>query len=141
MSSDPNCVFCKIVGGQIPSIKLYEDTDTLSFMDINPLNPGHCLAIPKVHFPDVFSIDAVTIAKTATTARRIARAVQAALSPPGLNLVQSNGPAAAQSVLHFHFHILPRRDSDVAALNWAPKPGKMDEIKAVAEKIRAKLEP
>jgi len=140
MSSDPNCIFCKIVAGQIPSIKLHEDADTLAFMDINPLNPGHCLAIPKGHFADVFSIDAATMAKTATTARRLARAVNAALAPPGLNLVQANGPAAAQSVLHFHFHILPRSESDVAALNWAPKPGNRDEIAAIAERIRAKLE-
>ena len=103
-----DCIFCKIIAGEIPSMKLWEDERTLSFMDINPAAPGHCLAIPKVHASNVFELDPAALAHTAQTAQRVARAVDAALGPDGINLIQANGKGAAQSVLHFHFHIMPR---------------------------------
>ena len=136
---DPNCVFCKIVAGTIPSFKVHEDEATLAFMDINPVHEGHCLIIPKVHYPTVFEVPADALAAVSLAAARVAKAVNAAVRPDGLNLVQSNGPGAAQSVPHFHFHILPRRMNDGLLLNWPLTPGEMKRIGEWAERIRALL--
>ena len=139
MATDPNCIFCKIIAGEIPCFKLAEDDDTLAFMDINPANEGHALAIAKGHWENVFEIPADAIAATARTAQAVARAVQAALAPDGINLVQANGPGALQSVQHFHIHILPRRTGDDLKLNWGHTPGDMDAVTAAYEKVRAKI--
>ena len=116
MSSDPDCIFCEIIAGEIPCFKIYEDDDTLAFMDINPANEGHALVIPKEHAENVHSVSDDAIAATVITAKKVAAAVDKTLNPQGLNLLQCNGPAAAQSVLHFHMHVLPRwaGDDDVA---------------------------
>src|ERR1051326_8312427 len=105
MASDPNCIFCKIVKGEIPSFKLYEDEATLAFMDINPVHDGHCLVIPKAHHPTVFETPADIVAAVARASAKVAGAVDKAVRPDGLNLLQANGPGAAQSVSHFHVHI------------------------------------
>ncbi len=137
--TDPDCLFCKIIAGEIPSFKLCEDAETLAFMDINPFNPGHCLAVPKAHVADLFTIPPDLIAATARTAATLARAVDRALRPDGLNLIQANRAAAGQTVFHFHFHIFPRRSGDEASLEWGHKPGDMDEIRQLAEKIIAEI--
>lgn len=139
MAADPECIFCKIVAGEIPSFKLYEDTDTFAFMDINPVHDGHCLVIPKAHAATVFEIAPGDFAATARTTAKVANAVNAAVQPDGLNLIQSNGPGAAQSVAHFHIHVLPRRMNDGLLVNWELKPGDRDRIAAVAERIRKSL--
>ncbi|MGO8917698.1 MAG: HIT family protein [Stellaceae bacterium] len=139
MTTDPDCIFCRIVAGTIPCFKLYEDGETLAFMDINPVHDGHCLVIPKAHYPTVFDLPAEAFAAAGRTAIRIATAVNAALAPDGLNLLQANGPGAAQSVPHFHLHILPRRMNDALAVNWALKPGEPARIAEIAERIRARL--
>ena len=139
MTRDPACIFCKIVAGEIPSFKLYEDGETLAFMDINPVHDGHCLVIPKEHFPTVFDVAPDAFAAAARTAIKVARAVNEATKPDGLNLVQSNGPGAAQSVQHFHLHVLPRRMRDGLAINWELNPGDRVRIAEVAERIRAAL--
>jgi len=139
MTRDPACIFCRIVAGEIPALKLHEDARSLAFMDINPANPGHCLAIPRAHAADVYAIDPEDLAATAATAQRLARAVREVLAPDGLNLVQANGPGAAQSVQHFHFHILPRRRGDGLALNWVPSPGVRAELERIAGLVRARL--
>jgi len=139
MSSDPDCIFCKIIAGEIPCFKLHENDDTLAFMDINPANEGHALIIPKEHSVDVHAVSDSAISATIITAKRIAAAVDKTLSPDGINLIQCNGPAAAQSVLHFHMHVLPRRDGDELKLNWGLAPGDMDAIGQLAERIRANL--
>ena len=139
MKSDPNCIFCKIVGGGIPCFKLHEDDRTLAFMDINPANPGHALVISKAHHVDLFAMPEALLAACAATAKWVASAVQLTLAPDGLNLVQANGPAAAQSVPHFHIHVLPRRQGDELYLNWGLEPGDMDEIAALADRIKANL--
>lgn len=138
-STSPDCVFCKIVAGEIPCFKLYEDNETLAFMDINPVHDGHCLVIPKAHHATVFVLPAACFAAVGATAIRIANAVNVALSPDGVNLLQANGPGAAQSVAHFHLHILPRRMNDGLAVNWTPKPGDRARIAEIAERIRARL--
>ncbi|NIM29397.1 MAG: HIT domain-containing protein [Gammaproteobacteria bacterium] len=134
-----DCIFCKIIAGEIPCFKLHEDDETLAFMDINPANEGHALVIPKEHSTDVHAISESAIAATVLTAKKIASAIQETLGPDGINLVQCNGPGAAQSVLHFHMHVLPRREGDELKLNWGLKPGDMDAIGALAERVRAKL--
>ena len=139
MSRDPNCIFCKIVAGEIPCFKLTEDDETLAFMDINPVHDGHALIIPKAHYPTVFDTPPEAIAAAALTTRRIAQAVRAAVQPDGINLMQANGPGAGQSVGHFHFHVLPRRNGDGLLVNWTPKPGDHARIAEVAERIRRHL--
>src|SRR2546422_4719177 len=104
MASDPDCIFCKIVKGEVPCFKLFEDAETLAFMDINPVHDGHSLVIPKAHYPTVFAIAPEAIAAVARTTAKVAQAIDAALKPDGLNLIQANGEGAGQSVAHFHFH-------------------------------------
>lgn len=139
MNTDPDCIFCRIVAGEIPSFKLLEDDRVLSFMDINPANEGHCLVIPKAHTPNLFESDDGSIAAVATACRRVADAVRRTLDPPGINLMQANGPAAGQSVFHLHFHVIPRRAGDGLLFNWEPQPGDLDAIGRLAERIRANL--
>ena len=136
MSRDPDCVFCKIVAGEIPSFTLFEDEATLAFMDINPANEGHALVIPKEHAVDLYSMSDEALARTVVTAKKVAAAVARTLNPDGLNLVQCNGPAAAQSVMHFHVHVLPRTRDDGLAMNWGLKLGDIDAIGRLAERIR-----
>jgi histidine triad (HIT) family protein len=139
MQTDSDCVFCKIIAGQIPCVKLLEDDATLAFMHINPANDGHCLVITKGHYPTVLEISDEAFAAIALSVRKVARAVDLALSPDGLNLVQANGEGAKQSVKHFHIHVLPRKLGDDLKLDWEIKPGDRETIAALADKIRARL--
>lgn len=139
MADDANCVFCKIIAGTIPSFKLYEDAATLAFLDINPGNPGHALVIPKAHAANLYASADKDLAAVMATVRKVATAIEKTVKPDGLNLLQANGPGAAQSVFHFHMHILPRRNGDELKMNWGLKPGDKGEIAALAEKIRANL--
>jgi len=139
MTANTDCLFCKIIAGDIPCFKLYENVDTLAFMDINPANEGHALIIPKEHATDVYSISENAIAATTKTAKRVAIAIRKTLNPDGLNLLQCNDEAAAQSVFHFHMHVLPRQHGDDLKLNWGLRPGDMDAIDALAEKIRGNI--
>ena len=136
MRRDPDCVFCKIVAGEIPSFKLFEDEATLAFMDINPASEGHALVIPKEHAPDLYAVSDEALARTSVTAKRVAAALARTLNPDGLNIVQCNGAAAAQSVMHFHVHVLPRVTDDGLAMNWGLKLGDIDAIGRLAERIR-----
>ena len=136
MRRDPDCIFCKIVAGEIPSFKLFEDEATLAFMDINPANEGHALVIPKEHTPDLYSVSDEALVRTAVTAKKVAAALARTLNPDGLNIVQCNGAAAAQSVMHFHVHVLPRVTDDGLAMNWGLKLGDIDAIGRLAERIR-----
>lgn len=137
--TDADCVFCKIVAGKLPCFKLLEDETTIAFMDINPVNSGHALAVAKGHWPTVDVIPSDALANVARTAQRVAKAAVRALAPAGVNLVQANGPAAGQSVPHLHIHIMPRRAGDNVSLNWTPVPGDMKEIEAIADKLKAVL--
>jgi histidine triad (HIT) family protein len=136
MAPDPDCIFCKIVAGEIPCFKLYEDAETLAFMDINPVHDGHCLVIPKAHSANVFEIMPEDFAAAARTAAKVAKAVNAAVQPDGINLMQANGEGAGQSVGHFHLHIIPRRMNDGLLVNWELRPGDHDGIAAVAALVR-----
>jgi histidine triad (HIT) family protein len=118
LSSHPACIFCKIIAREEPCTQLYEDDNTLAFMDKHPANDGHCLVIPKKHYETIFETPPEDFAAVARTLVKIAAAVQCALQPAGLNLLQANGPAAGQSVQHLHVHVLPRRDEDHLPINW-----------------------
>ena len=136
MSANQDCIFCKIIAGEIPCFKIYEDEDTLAFMDINPANEGHALVIPKQHAENLHRVSDDALAATARSAKKVAAAIDRTLGPAGLNLLQCNGPAAAQSVMHFHMHVLPRRAGDDLKLNWGLEAGDMDAIGRLAERIR-----
>jgi histidine triad (HIT) family protein len=137
--TDSDCLFCKIVAGEIPSIRVFENDDTLAFMDINPANEGHVLAIPKEHWEDLVAVPDALLAATAQTAKKIAAAIKETLDPYGINLVQANGKGAAQSVFHFHMHILPRSKGDELMLNWGLRAGEIDAIKRLAGRISGQL--
>ena len=109
-------------------------------MDINPANEGHCLVIPKTHVPNLFEADDESLAAVASACRRVADAVRRTLDPPGISIAQANGAAAGQSVLHLHFHVIPRRADDDLLFNWELQPGDLDAIGRLAERIRANLD-
>jgi histidine triad (HIT) family protein len=132
-------IFSKIVSGEIPSFKIYEDDETFAFMDINPASRGHALVISKAEHPDLFSIPPETLAATARTTQRVARAIREVLKPDGINIIQNNGAAAGQVVFHYHVHIIPRWEGDTAVRLWRPGTGDMDELRALAEQIGASI--
>lgn len=135
----PDCVFCMIRDGKIPSAKIYDDARTLAFMDINPLSRGHCLVAPKAHAATLYEVDLEDLKAVATTAKKIASALKRALSPDGLNLLQANGAAAFQSVPHFHVHLIPRWTGDGKGFDWKVVPGNREEIAGTADRIRTML--
>lgn len=137
--TDESCIFCKIVAGQLPCFKLLEDEATIAFMDINPVNPGHALAVAKGHWPTIDVIPADVLAAVAKTAQRVAKAAMTELKPSGVNLLQANGAGAGQSVPHLHIHILPRYPGDKVRLNWVYRPGDKAEIAAICERLKAAL--
>jgi histidine triad (HIT) family protein len=133
---DPDCLFCKIVAGEIPSQRVDEDERTVAFMDINPATRGHALVIPRRHVANLLEIDADDLESTIAAAQRLARAVSERLGADGVNLINSCGPAAWQTVFHFHFHVIPRYEGDPLKLPWTPSPGDPDEIAATARQLR-----
>ena len=106
------CIFCKIVAGEIPCKKVYEDKGSLAFLDINPRNPGHTLVIPRKHVQDIFSISEGDAAELIKAIRRVAIGVQKATDAKGISITQSNGQLAGQLVPHMHFHIIPRTEAE-----------------------------
>jgi histidine triad (HIT) family protein len=134
-----DCVFCKIRDGQIPSTRIYEDERTLAFMDINPVNEGHCLVVTRAHAPTLFDAAEGDLQAAIATAKRVATALRAALAPDGLNMLQANGAAAFQSVPHFHLHLIPRWTGDGKGFDWKLVTGDRARIQAAAEKIRTAL--
>jgi histidine triad (HIT) family protein len=134
-----DCVFCKIRDGQLPSMKVDEDDSTLTFMDIHPLSSGHCLVVPKHHAATIFEADVRDLEAAMVTAKRVALAIQEALRPDGLNVLQANGAAAFQSVPHFHLHLIPRWADDGKGFDWKVVPGNREVIMKMGERIRSAL--
>ncbi|HEY7205528.1 MAG TPA: HIT family protein [Methylomirabilota bacterium] len=134
-----DCVFCKLRDGQIPSMKIYEDDLTIAFMDINPINSGHCLIITKAHAANLYEAELADLQAAMATAQRVATAIRDGLKPDGLNMMQANGPAAFQSVLHFHLHLIPRWTNDGKGFDWKLVPGNREQIMKVGERLRALL--
>jgi histidine triad (HIT) family protein len=134
-----DCVFCKIRDGQIPSMKIFEDDRTLAFMDINPLNSGHCLVVTKAHAATLFEAEPADLQAAIATAQRVAMAIRDGLKPDGLNMLQANGAAAFQSVPHYHLHLIPRWTNDGKGFDWKLVPGNREQIMKVGERLRALL--
>ena len=107
-----SCVFCAIRDGRLPAVTLAEDERAFAILDINPIHDGHTLVIPRAHAETIFEIAEEDVVATMRLARRVAAGIHKALRPDGLNLLQNNGPAAFQSVPHFHVHLIPRWDDD-----------------------------
>jgi histidine triad (HIT) family protein len=134
--ADPDCIFCKIVAGEIPSAIVDEDESTVAFMDINPATRGHALVVPREHYVDLLEIPPAALAEVATAAKRLAERVKERLGADGVNLLNSCGVAAWQTVFHFHVHVIPRYDGDPLRLPWTPGTGDPDEIAAAAAALR-----
>ena len=139
MAYDPDNIFAKILRGEIPSVKVYEDAKTLAFMDVMPEADGHVLVVPKEGAENILNLSADGLSAMMATVQKVARAVDKALEPDGILLKQYNRPAAGQSVFHVHFHIVPRWEG------VTPKPhaGQMEDqakLVATAENIRNKLQ-
>ena len=135
-----DCVFCKIIEGELPSMKIDEDASTLTFMDIHPLSSGHCLVVPKQHAATIFEVDVRDLEAAMVTAKRVALAIKEALRPDGLNVLQANGAAAFQSVPHFHLHLIPRWTDDGKGFDWKVVPGNRETIMKMGERIRSALQ-
>jgi len=116
--SDPSCIFCRIVAGQIPSLKIFEDDRALAFLDIGPLADGHTLLIPKDHHADLRDLPQHTLAAISAHLPRLATAVMSATGATGLNLLQNTGRSSGQAVFHVHFHLIPRREGDGLGYPW-----------------------
>ncbi|HCL65701.1 MAG TPA: HIT family protein [Rhizobium sp.] len=135
---DPNNIFAKILKGDIPSVKLYEDDDTLAFMDVMPQATGHLLVIPKTASRNILDADPQVLARTIPIVQKLAVAAKEAFDADGVSVAQFNELAAGQTIFHLHFHIIPRHEG----VPLKPHSGKMEDIevlKANAEKIRAAL--
>lgn len=135
MSEHPDCIFCKIVAGELPATVVDEDERTVSFMDINPATRGHALVIPRAHSRDLLSVDPEDLAAVALAAQRLARRVGERLGADGVNVINSCGAAAWQTVFHFHLHVIPRYAGDPLRLPWTPAPGDPSEIAAAAGEL------
>ncbi|MCW3069897.1 MAG: hypothetical protein JWL67_2522 [Solirubrobacterales bacterium] len=133
--SDPNCIFCNILTGDVPATVVDEDDRTIAFMDIAPATRGHALVIPRVHAPDLLSVDSEDLAAVAIASKRLAARAKERLGADGVNLLNSCGAAAWQTVFHFHVHVIPRYRDDPLRLPWVPGAGDPDEIAAAAQEL------
>jgi histidine triad (HIT) family protein len=134
--SDSDCLFCKIIAGELPGRIIAEDERTVAFMDINPATRGHALVVPRRHATDLLDIDREDLAATVLAAQRVARRATERLGADGVNLINSCGRAAWQTVFHFHVHMIPRYVDDPLRLPWTPAPGDSGEIAAAAAELR-----
>lgn len=133
--ADPDCIFCKILAGDLPATIVDEDERTIAFMDIAPATRGHALVIPRAHTADLVSVEEEDLKAVALASQRLAARVQERLGADGVNLVNSCGAVAWQTVFHFHVHVIPRYEGDPLRLPWVPAPGDPDEIAAAAQEL------
>jgi histidine triad (HIT) family protein len=131
-----DCIFCKIVAGEIPSQIVAQDELTISFMDVAPATRGHALVVPRRHSRDLYEIDDEDLTAVVLAAKRLAQRARERLGADGVNLINSCGPAAWQTVFHFHVHVIPRYEGDPLRLPWVPTPGDPSEIAAAAAGLR-----
>ena len=136
--SIPDCLFCRIIRGDIPSMKVYEDKDFFAFLDIGPINKGHTLLVPKGHYPDFLVTPDPVLSRVYQTAKKIALALESALGADGFNISTNIRPAAGQIIFHTHIHIIPRFAGD-GFVHWKGKPLSQEEMQAVVKKVRGVL--
>ena len=127
-----DCVFCRIVAGELPSIRVHEDERAIAIMDINPATRGHALVIPRAHADDIAAAEEADVAHCAVVARRLASLARQRLGADGVTVMQSNGTAAWQTVFHYHVHVIPRYDGDPLVLPWTPAAA-VDDLRAISE--------
>ena len=130
-----DCIFCRILAAELPSIRIHEDDRAIVIMDINPATRGHALVIPRAHARDIQDIADQDLAHCALVSRDIAGRALSALGAGGVTIMQSNGAAAWQTVFHYHVHVIPRYADDPLVLPWRPAPGDRDEIDTAAEAL------
>jgi len=135
MVTEADCIFCKIVRGEIPSKKVYEDKDTLAFLDINPANPGHTLVVPKKHSEDLTKSGEEDITKAMHVVKKITATLKEKMNAIGVNVLQNNGKPAGQIVAHTHFHVIPRYPNDVVVISYQRVQLSDEQL----EEIRGKL--
>jgi histidine triad (HIT) family protein len=131
-----DCIFCKVLAGELPSEKIYEDDYAVSVMDINPWTRGHAVVVPRKHAKNLFEIEDDELAHVVQAAKRVATMMRDTLDCDGVNLLQSNGAAAWQTIFHLHFHVIPRYADDPLQLPVRPQPAEPEELAAVAKVIR-----
>lgn len=133
---EEECIFCKIVAGELPATIVDEDERTVSFMDVNPATSGHLLVVPRRHTRDLLTIDPEELAAVSASAQRMAQRARERLDADGVNVINSCGSAAWQTVFHFHLHVIPRYEGDPLVLPWRPEPGDPAAIASAAAEIR-----
>jgi histidine triad (HIT) family protein len=133
--ADPDCIFCKIVAGEIPARIVDQDERTIAFMDIAPATRGHALVIPRAHATDLLSVEREDLSAVALAAQRLAARMKERLGADGVNLLNSCGAAAWQTVFHFHVHVIPRYADDPLRLPWVPSEGDGAQIEAAAQEL------
>jgi histidine triad (HIT) family protein len=134
--ADPDCIFCKIAAGELPAQIVAEDERTIAFMDIAPATRGHALVIPRAHAPDLLTVPEEDLQATAAAARTLAARMTERFGAAGVNLLNSCGAAAWQTVFHFHIHVIPRYEDDPLRLPWVPGAGDPDQIAAAAQELQ-----
>lgn len=137
--SAETCVFCRLVAGELPVAKVYEDDMTLAFMDLGQLNPGHTLVAVKRHAATLLDLTPDEAAAAMRTAQRVAQAVDRAFNPPGITVLQANGKEGEQTVFHFHLHVVPRHANDGIALSWPRKDPPREALELYASQLKAVL--
>lgn len=133
---DPDCIFCKIIAGELPSQIVAEDERTVAFMDVAPATRGHTLVVPRNHSRDLLAIEHDDLVAVVTSAQHMARRVTERLGADGVNLLNARGQAAWQTVFHFHIHVIPRYAGDPLRLPWTPQEGDPEKIAAAARELR-----
>jgi histidine triad (HIT) family protein len=136
-----DCIFCKIIKGEIPSFKVYEDEKVFAFEDINPVADGHTLLIPKIHAKDLWDIDEESLIAVQVASKMVINAIKKVLDPTGVAALQLNGKGAGQVVEHYHLHLIPRLkgNPELPMSRWELRQGDMEKIKQTAEKIGAAI--
>jgi histidine triad (HIT) family protein len=133
---DPDCIFCKVIAGEIPGEIVDSDDHTVTVMDINPATRGHVVVIPREHAADLADVSDEDMVATMHAVRRIVARMRETLDPAGFNILSNMGRAAWQSIFHFHVHVIPRYEDDPLQLPWLPEPADPDELAAVASELR-----
>ncbi len=136
-----DCIFCKIVAGEVPASKVYEDAHTIAFMDLGQVNPGHVIVAVKPHVENIYGLSEELAGAVFQTATRVAKVVKKIMRPDGMTLLQANEPAGFQTVFHFHLHVLPRHADDGVTFTWPARNPSREVLDQLAQTIKGRLYP
>jgi len=134
-----DCIYCKIISGDLPAYKVYEDNQVLAFLDINPVSPGHTLIVPKIHLENCLQNTTAELAVVMKTMKKITPAILAAVGADSMNFTTNCGVASGQIIFHTHFHIIPRFAADEFK-KWEPLKKAQENLEIVVKKIKTELE-